>query len=168
MLLSEFDFPAAFDPFEVKLEVDRTHLEFSVPIFGVVSVTFGVSEQAALSSSLCKCLWISRCCSQLLRRCQPVLCPISSAAANSENWESSSSLGHAAPQLQLFHSSSKPGRAALPHCPKSTAERRTQRKAIPASATEKNFGVQAFPKQICPWGNAPEPCPELSSAVEQG
>lgn len=66
-LLSEFGFPAAFAPFGVKLEVNQAHQEFSVPMFGVVSVTFGVSEQAALSSSLYKCLWISRCCSQLLR-----------------------------------------------------------------------------------------------------
>lgn len=165
VLLSEFHFPAVFPPFGVKLEVDQTHLEFSVPTIGVVSVTFGGSEQAALSSSLCKCLWISRCCSQLPRRCQPVLNPIPPAAANSENWEFSSSL-EGIQLLSCGFSMAHPNQAMLlSHTAQKT---RSERKVIPASATERNFGIQAFPKKLCPWGKVPEPRPELSSAVEQG
>lgn len=109
-LLSEFDIPDVLAPFGVKLEMNQTHLEFSVPTLGGVSVVFGVSEQAALSGSLYKCLWISRCslcCAKSLRKFGILIQP----------WTCSFSTAH-------------PNHAALPQCPEPLAETRPGGNAI--------------------------------------
>lgn len=133
----------------MKLEPNQTHLEFSVP-------TFGASEQAArLSCSLYKFLWISRSSAA-----QEVPgCAVSNPFCSCKLRESSSILGHTAPALQLFHDLSKPGHAALPGCPKPMSETRTKRNHIPASATDRNFEAQTFPKKALSLGKHPRTTP---------
>lgn len=104
-LLSESDFSTAFAPVWGKLELNQKHLEFYFCAFSFISVTFGVSEQAAravqflvqlrvdLQVLVHSCSVDARlCCTQSLLQLQ----------TQAGRQQSASNLGNTAFDLQLF------------------------------------------------------------------
>lgn len=147
-----------------KLELNQKHLEFYLCTLSFISVPFGVSEQAARAVQFLVQLHVDlqvlvHSCSVDARLCCTQSLLLLQTLAGRQ--QSASNLGNTALDLQLFHDLFKPGCAALPNCPRPMSETRIEKNPIPASASDMNFGVQAFPKSsVCIWGNVPEPCPK--------